>query len=160
MCKKIMDPSLEIAMKRYVRDYMPRIYKWLSVCLTPRDVTYQFINIITSKCQERKICLIYLLHFSFIKVTAYFMRIVKEIITHREMDNIRRNDIMQALIDLRYKETKMKDAQSQNVTSESNDIGIRSHFSCLTFSVFCIILYTYIYLELNIIKLYLLNYII
>ncbi|EFN69191.1 Probable cytochrome P450 6a13 [Camponotus floridanus] len=94
MCKKMMDPSLEIAMKRYVRDYMPRIYKWLSVCLTPRDVT------------------------------VYFMRIVKEIIIHREMNNMRRNDIMQALIDLRYKETKMKDAQSQNGTSESNDIVI------------------------------------
>lgn len=56
------------------------------------------------------------------------MRIVKEIITHREMNNIRRNDFMQALIDLRYKETKMKDAQSQNETSESDDIGINFIF--------------------------------
>jgi len=127
-----VDPSLEIAIKRYIRDYMPVIYKWLSICLIPRDVTYQFINIISSTYQERKICLIYLLHFSFIKVTAYFMKIVKEIITHREMNNIRRNDIMQVLIDLKYEKTKIDNAlaQSQNALYESNDIGIRFIF-CL-----------------------------
>ncbi|XP_070161412.1 cytochrome P450 6B7-like [Polyergus mexicanus] len=94
ICKKIVDPSLEIAMKRYIRDYMPGIFKWLSVCLTPRDVT------------------------------AYFTKIVKEIITHRQMNNITRNDIMQTLIDLKYKETKMENVLAQNETSESNDIVI------------------------------------
>ncbi|KAM0725021.1 putative cytochrome P450 6a14 [Formica fusca] len=94
ICKKVVDPSLEIAMKRYIRDYMPGIFKWLSVCLTPRDVT------------------------------AYFTKIVKEIITHRQMNNITRNDIMQTLIDLKYKKTKMENALAQNETSESNDIVI------------------------------------
>lgn len=42
MCKKVMDPSLEIAMKKYIRDYMPGIFKWFSVCLIPRDVMYRF----------------------------------------------------------------------------------------------------------------------
>ncbi|CAL1683798.1 unnamed protein product [Lasius platythorax] len=96
MCKRVVDPSLEIAMKRYIRDYMPRIFKWLSVRLIPLDVT------------------------------AYFMKIVKEVIAHRQMNNVTRNDIMQALIDLRYKETKMENApgQSRNVAFESNDIVI------------------------------------
>lgn len=43
------------------------------------------------------------------------------------MDNMTRNDIMQSLIDLRYKGTEVENAlaQSQNMSSESNDIGIR-----------------------------------
>ncbi|XP_072766998.1 cytochrome P450 6a22-like [Anoplolepis gracilipes] len=38
MGKRIMDPSLEMAIKRYIRDYMPAIFKWLSICLIPRDI--------------------------------------------------------------------------------------------------------------------------
>ncbi|XP_050454367.1 probable cytochrome P450 6a13 [Cataglyphis hispanica] len=94
MCKKVVDPSLEMAMKRYIRDYMPGIFKWFSICLIPRDVT------------------------------AYFTKIVKEIITHRQLNNVTRNDIMQTLIDLKYKETKVEDALAQNEASESNDIVI------------------------------------
>lgn len=83
-----------------------------------------------------------MLHLSLIKVTAYFTKIVKEIITHRQMNNVTRNDIMQTLIDLKYKETKMKDALPQNKASESNDIGIRktSHFLFNTF-ILCSFIY-------------------
>ncbi|XP_029161427.1 probable cytochrome P450 6a13 [Nylanderia fulva] len=96
MFKKVVDPSLEIAMKRYIRDYMPKIFKWLSVRLIPVDVT------------------------------IYFTKIVKEVIAHREKHNITRNDIMQALIDLKYKQTKIKDTtgQPQNMAFNSNDIVI------------------------------------
>ncbi|XP_072758030.1 probable cytochrome P450 6a14 [Anoplolepis gracilipes] len=100
MCKKALDPSLKISMKRYIRHYMPKIFKWLSICIIPRDVS------------------------------AYFTRIMKEIITYRQVNNATRNDIMQALINLKTKETEIKNAlaQSQNVISESSDIVIDDRF--------------------------------
>ncbi|GAB1865203.1 Probable cytochrome P450 6a13 [Camponotus japonicus] len=98
MCKKVADPSLEIARKRYVRDYMPVLYKWLSICLIPRDVS------------------------------VYFIRIVKEIITYRQLNNVTRNDIMQSLIDLKYEETKVDNALAQNALYESNDIVFDDKF--------------------------------
>lgn len=57
------------------------------------------------------------------KVIVYFMRIVKEMITHRQMNNVTRNDIMQVLMDLRYKKIQEDAVQSQDVPPEANDIG-------------------------------------
>ncbi|XP_072758043.1 probable cytochrome P450 6a13 [Anoplolepis gracilipes] len=97
MCKKVVDMSLEIKIKRYIREYIPGIFKRFSMCLIPRDVS------------------------------VYFMRIVKEIITYRQVNNATRNDIIQALINLKIKETKTEDCaltQSQNVASDSNNIVI------------------------------------
>ncbi|XP_029161460.1 probable cytochrome P450 6a13 [Nylanderia fulva] len=96
MCMKLVDPSLDISMRRYIRDYMPKVFKWLSIRFTPPDVT------------------------------TYFTKLVKEIIAHREMHNTRRNDFMQTLIDLKYKETKIEDTpkHSQNMAFGSNDIVI------------------------------------
>ncbi|XP_029161308.1 uncharacterized protein LOC114933041 [Nylanderia fulva] len=96
MCMKLVDPSLDISMRRYIRDYMPKVFKWLSIRFTPPDVT------------------------------TYFTKLVKEIIAHREMHKTARNDFMQALINLKYEETKIEHThtQSQNMAFESNDIVI------------------------------------
>jgi len=54
------------------------------------------------------------------------MRIVKEMIAHRQMNNVTRNDIMQVLMDLRYKKIQEDTPfafQSQDVPSKVNDVG-------------------------------------
>jgi len=54
------------------------------------------------------------------------MRIVKEMIAHRQMNDVTRNDIMQVLMDLRYKKIQEDTSfaiQSQDVPSDVNDIG-------------------------------------
>ncbi|KAH0946702.1 hypothetical protein HN011_009582 [Eciton burchellii] len=97
MCKRVLDPSLMLAIKRCIRDYMPRVFKWLSISLNPSDVI------------------------------IYFMRIVKEMIAHRQMNNVTRNDIMQVLMDLRYKKIQEDTPfafQSQDVPSKVNDVVI------------------------------------
>lgn len=38
MCRKVLDPSLVISLKRIVRSYLPGIFKRLGMRLTPAEV--------------------------------------------------------------------------------------------------------------------------
>ncbi|XP_024943138.1 probable cytochrome P450 6a13 [Cephus cinctus] len=71
VCRKVLDPSLIIALKRLVRMYMPGIFEWLEMSLNPPDVT------------------------------AYFMNVVKDMIKYREHSNVFRHDFMQLLVQIK-----------------------------------------------------------
>lgn len=52
--------------------------------------------------------------------SGYFMNIIKEVITHRQENNVTRKDIIQALMELRYSGTR----EGKAVPVQSQDIGI------------------------------------
>jgi len=84
------------------------------------------IDIMCKQHEKYIIFIIYIFLLYFTKVIIYFMRIVKEMITHRQMNDVTRNDIMQVLMDLRHKKIQEDTPfaiRSQDVPSEVNDIG-------------------------------------
>ncbi|KAF7991637.1 hypothetical protein HCN44_010438 [Aphidius gifuensis] len=87
ICKHVLDPSMSISFKRIIRWYMPWVFSRLKITMTP------------------------------LIVTNYFMKIVKEIIKHRETNNLYRHDMMQLLIQLKNKE-KIKEDIGDTINEE------------------------------------------
>ena len=41
MCRKVLDPSLVISLKRIVRSYLPGVFQWFRMSLTPSEVFFK-----------------------------------------------------------------------------------------------------------------------
>ncbi|XP_046599065.1 uncharacterized protein LOC107217959 [Neodiprion lecontei] len=54
MCRKVLDPSAIIAVKRVIRMYMPGMFQWLEMGLNPPDVTAFFLDAVRDLVEYRE----------------------------------------------------------------------------------------------------------
>ncbi|XP_057336044.1 cytochrome P450 6B5-like [Microplitis mediator] len=94
MCRKVLDPSLTIGLKRLVRWYLPGLFKYLQMSLTP------------------------------IEVSNYFMNLVKNMIDYRIANNYHRNDILQLLMKLKDHKLSIDDNNNHDFDDKHSDIII------------------------------------
>lgn len=93
MCKQVSSPSLTLSIKRFIRLYMPSIYKSFAM---------------THNTPE---------------VSKYFLRIVKEIIDYREKNNVVRADFMQTLLKIMNVDAGKGATKLENQSAQSNQEG-------------------------------------
>lgn len=63
------------------------------------------------------------------KVIAYFMGMIQHVITHRRMNNVKRNDIMQVLLEIKNKEMKEDSLDQEDIGTKKK--YLKSNISLL-----------------------------